>query len=441
MPRQFLLVLALLVFGVASARAQDCVPAPRPSSLLKNSEFVFVGTVTGGSDGAYQLHVTEAFKGVTGDTFEVEAIGGMSFTAFESGKQYLVFAYTIVVKDGTEYHLAQGCGLTQELKYAQAALEQVRAEKNGGRVASVYGTLSRTLPGGLRWDGSYERGLPGIVVRLRSGSKSYKTKTDEYGVYEFMRLPPGTYQVSADLPPDLTLSDNTISNAPPSSFELPRKSSFEYDLDALPTGRIRGYVVGPNGKPLAITSVELYRADLFAIDRQGSFASQVDGKPFDFFHLPPGDYVLVFSRQNFTSPDAPFHRTFYLDAADVQGATPIHLSDGQQISDVDIHVKGPIPTRAITVQLHWSGRTPSDYDPPQVIVAASEGQDPFPFNLAPDTYSANLFLTARYTIRARTFCRSGAKGAVDTEAVTINGADTSASIVDLTFGKGPCPPK
>ena len=120
---------------------------------------------------------------------------------------------------------------------------------------------------------------------------------------------------------------------------------------------------------------------------------------------------------------------------------PIHLSDGQQISDADIHVKDPVPTRKITVQLHWSGRTLSDYYPPQVIVAASEWQDPSPFNLAPDTYTVNLFLTAHYTIRARTFCRSGAKGAVDTAAVTIDGADTAASTVDLTFGKGECPPK
>jgi hypothetical protein len=440
MSRRCLLALTLLAIGASSAWAQDCVQAPGPSSLLKNNEAVFVGTVTGESNGAYQFHVTEAFKGVTGDTFEVTVVPGMSFAGFQTGKQYLVFAYTLAVKDGTKYHLARGCGLTQELKYAQAALEQVRAEKKGQRVASVYGMLMRTFPETLRWDESYERGLPGVVVSLQSGSKSYRSRTDEYGVYEFRRLPSGIYQVSADLPPDLTLSDR-ISNRPPSSFELPRNSSFECDLDALPTGRIRGYVVGPDGKPLAITSVELYRADFFAPDRRGAFASQADGKPFDFFHLPPGDYVLVFNRQNFTSPDAPFHRTFYPDAPDFHGATSIHLVDGQQISDADIHVKNPIPTRTITMQLHWSGRTPSDYYPPQVIVATSDGQDPFPFKIAPDTYTANLFLTARYTIRARTFCRSGAKGAIDTAAVAVDGADASIASLDLTFGKGECPPK
>jgi hypothetical protein len=409
--------------------------------LLKSSDAFFLGTVTGETASAFEFHVTEAFKGVVGDTYMVSAVPqGMTVNSFQIGEQYLVFASTLNLNDGTRYNLAHPCGLTRELKYAQATLEQVRAEKNGQRPASLYGTLLRTFPEMLNWDQSYEQGLSGVVVRLQSGQKSYETKTDERGAYAFAQLPPGTYQVSADLPPDLTLGDR-ISDRPPSPFELPRNSSFDYDLNALPTGRICGYVVGPDGKPLSSTSVELYRADLFALDRQGYFASQVDAKPFDFFHLPPGDYVLVFNRQDFTSPDAPFQRTFYPSAANAQSATPIHLSDGQQISDADIHMKGPIPTRKITVQLHWSGRAPSDYYPPQVIVAASARQDPFAFNVAPDTYTANLFLTARYTIRARTFCRSGAKGAIDTAAVTIDGANTSVSTVDLTFGQGECLPK
>ena len=246
MSRHCLLALALLAIGAPFAWAQDCVPAPGPNSLLKDGETVFVGTVTGENNDAYRFHVTEAFKGVTGDTFEVEAVPGMSFTGFETGKQYLVFAYTLTVEDGTKYHLARGCGLTREFEYAQAALEQIRAEKNGERVASVYGTLLRMAPETLAWDQIYERPLPGVIIRLQSGKKSYEAKTDEHGAYAFSRLPPGTYQASADLPLNLTLGDG-ISDRPPSAFELPRNSSFDYDLDALPTGRIRGYVEGPDG--------------------------------------------------------------------------------------------------------------------------------------------------------------------------------------------------
>jgi hypothetical protein len=441
MRRFALLALTLLVIIPLPAWPQDCVPAPGTSSLLRTSEAVFVGIVTGASsDGTYHLQVTEAIKGVTGDNFEVETVPGTSFSSFQVGKQYLVFAYTLALKNSTEYRLARGCGLTRELKYAQAALEQVRAEKSGRTIASVYGTLLRTVPESLKWDDNYERPLSGIVVRLQSGQKSYMTQTDEYGVYAFTHLPPGTYQVSADLPPALTLGDSITENSP-RPFELPRRSSFDYELYALPTGQIRGLVAGPDGRPLTITSVELYRADLFALDRQGLAASQIDGRPFRFFHLPPGDYLVVFNRRDFTSPDAPFQRTFHPDAATAQAATTIHLSDGQQISNANIRVKDPIPTRQITVRLHWSGRTPADYYPPQVLAAAGEGQGPVVPKVAPDTYTMNLFLSGRYTISAQTFCRTGAKAPIVSSAVTVDGANISISSIDIGFDQGECSPK
>lgn len=440
MRRRVLGGLGMFIVFLQPAWAQDCVPAPGPSSLLKSGEAVFVGTVTAQSGDTIQFHVTEAFKGVHGDHYEVVEVGGMGFTGFERGKQYLVFAYTLPTAEGTKYHIARGCGLTQELKYAQARLEQVRAEKNGGRLASVYGMLRRALSEGLAWDDSFEQPLPGVVIHLDSAQKSYETKTDANGAYAFSDVKPGTYQVSADLPADLTLSD-LIRNGPLPPFELPSHSSFDYELTALPTGQISGSVMGPDGKPVTLTSVDLYRADLFAPDKQGFSAHQVDGKPFVFSHLPPGDYVLVFNCRNVTSPDAPFQQTFYPSAPNLESAARIHLSDGQQISDAYIHVKDPLPTRKITVQLNWNGRAPADYYAPQVIFTATEGQNPYPFKVASETYSVNLFLTARYTIRAEMFCRSGAKGAIDTPTVTIDGADASTSSVVLTFDKGACPPQ
>ena len=434
-----LAVLVMFMAVLLPAWSQDCVPAPGPSSLLKTSEAVFVGTVTGLSSETFRFHVTEAFKGVRGNHYEVGAVGGMGFGSFQIGKQYLVFAYNVPASDGTEYNIARGCGLTRELKYAQALLEQIRAEKNGKRVATVYGMLWRILPLGLAWDESYEQPLPEVAIRLHSDKKSYEAKTDANGVYAFSRVEPGTYRVSADLPHDLTLSDRILAGPLP-PFELPSHSSYDYELTALPTGQISGRVIGPDGKPVGTTSVELYGADFFPSGR-GLFASQVDGRPFVLSRLPPGDYILVFNSTNVLFPDAPFRRTFYPEAPSAESAARIHLSDGQHISGADIRVKDPIPTRKITVQLHWNGRAPDDYYPPDVIVATSEGQNPYPFKTGPDTYSVNLFLTARYSIRARIFCRSGAKGAIDTLAVTVDGADTSVTNIGLAFDKGECSAK
>jgi hypothetical protein len=301
---------------------------PGPRTLLKTSEAVFVGTVTSEDADSVRFRVTEALKGATSGDFRLDRIPSMGIMSFEAGEQYLVFASSIKLEDGKHYFAPQCSGQTSQLKYAQALLEQARAEKRGKSVASVYGMLLRTMdPLVGIWDESYVLPLPRVVVRLQSRKGSFQTTTDEHGAYAFDRLPPGTYQVSADLPPDLALAQQILGDPMP-PFKLPPHSSFDYELTALPTGDIRGEVVGPDGSPLRLTSVELYRADLFSLDHNGAFASQTDGKPYEFKHLPPGDYVLVFNRRNDASPDDPFPRTFYPDAADLQSATLIHLSNG-----------------------------------------------------------------------------------------------------------------
>lgn len=418
---------------VSITRAQDCAPpAPGPRSLLKTAEVIFAGTLETANPN-YVFRVTETFKGKAQHRFELLGWG----KPLESGVAYLVFADTIALDDGKHYYTGV-CSPTERLDSAQAMVKQLRAEMHGRRVASVYGMLwQRTDYISAFWDPSLEHPLPGIVVKLQSNKETFQATTDQDGVYAFGELPPGKYQASADLPPGLVLAD-TVFEDPIPPFELPRRSSYDYELSALPTGRIRGYVVGPDRKPLQSTFVDLYRAGQFAPEKDGVFATQTDGKPFEFIHLPPGDYVLVFDPQNLPSPDAPFARTFYPDAADAQNATSIHLSNGQQILDSDIHVKNPIPTRRITVQLRWGDNRSADFYRPQLLVAPSGIGSPYPFEVGLDTYTLNLFLDKRYTIQAEAICQMPAKGKVETNAVTVEGRDISTSEVTLTFSGANC---
>jgi hypothetical protein len=236
-------------------------------------------------------------------------------------------------------------------------LQQLRAEKNGERIASVYGTLRR-MPGegrGERTD-TYQRPLPNVAIRLKSDTKSFETRTDPQGAYAFSHLPPGKYQVSADLPPELELG-NLILDGPVERFELPRHCCFENDLYALPSGRIRGAVVGPDGKPLPSVVVYLYPVSRYNREKQGVYSYQGrhgisnEWTPFEFYHLLGDDYVLVTNPRNEENPDAPFATTFYPDAAKIEDARVIHLSDGQQFSGADIHVRDRLPTRQLEVRL------------------------------------------------------------------------------------------
>src|SRR5579863_2180384 len=300
-------LLGLFMAGALPASAKDCVPAPaipRSCTLLKDTRAVFVGSLTEDAP-RYSFHVDEKIKGVTGDYFDLEPypISGH----FEISRQYLVFVDVMPLEDG-EHFFADECGPTRELKYAQAVLEQVRAEMKGTRNAAVYGMLLRTLDIGAGvLDEDYARPLPGVVVRFQSGVKSFETKTDKHGAYAFEALPKGTYRVSADLPS--TLEVTGFSNEA-SVFELEDRSCYENDITAMPTGQISGRVIAPDAAPLRSAIVELYRVDLYSEEQAGASSYQGDSKPFEFAHLPAGDYVLVFNRRDQADADAPFPRTF-----------------------------------------------------------------------------------------------------------------------------------
>jgi hypothetical protein len=441
MLRRAVVILGLLAVSLTSARAQSerICPVPGPCPLLKQSKAVFVGTLIDKSPDRLHFRVTEAFKGVKGDYFDLEPLValGIGDKYFSPGEQYVLFVAAIDFGDG-EHLFAPQCSLTRALKYAHGILRQLRAEKSGKRVASVYGTLLRTLQLDIGiWDEDYVRPLPNVIVRLQSGKKSFETKTDEHGAYAFDRLPAGTYQASADLPPDLAVAQQ-ISKDPMPPFDLPPRSCYAYDITALPTGRISGKVVAPDGNPLRSTSVGLYRVDRYKNGEAGLYANQDNGKPFEFVHLPGGDYILVFNRANQADPDAPFPRTFYPNAADLQGSVPIHLADGQQILNADIHVSNGLPTRELTVQLGWGGKQRSDYYSPQIIIEASEGKAPYAYRTAQDSYALNLLLSARYTIRAEAICQMGTKGKTATGVISVDGRDPSVSKVTFTFAKGEC---
>src|SRR5271165_2453359 len=335
-------ILGAILSGTLT-QAQDCVRInPGPCSLLNQARVIFVATVIEDKKNSdtHKFRVTEAFKGVTSDSIDVTE--GLSHLHYQLGEEYLVFADPCWWESpDTGCLTSMACSNTRELKYAAAIVEQLRVEKSGKRLASVYGTLVRAVQAYVALGEDFDRPLINTVIRLQSGRTSFETKTDEHGAYAFNRLPHGKWQVSAKLPPNLELGD-LIRDEPESTFELPRRMCFENNLYALPTGRIGGRVIGPDGNPLPSAGVELYRASRYKERERGIYGWQgqkralEEWKPFEFNHLPPDDYVVVFNPENKEQPDNPFPRTFYPDATRLESSHPIHLSDGQRILDADL---------------------------------------------------------------------------------------------------------
>ena len=445
MLRQALALLAVLANGLTPGRAQDCVgPRPAPRSLLRESKIIFVGTVVEPNPASLRVRfrVTEKFKGKVREYVDLaEFPNGMHF---ETGKQYLVFGGSCGGKSDKDCLTSYPCSDTRSFSGAQAVIEQLRAEIGGRQVASVYGML-------FSMEDDPSRPLPNVVVRLRRGTRSFETRTDERGAYAFEQLPKGNYQVSAVLPPNLEIA-GLLGTEPVKPFDLPSNSSLEYDILAFPTGRITGRVIGPDGQPLYATRVDLYRPDQYTEGERGLFPYGYQGPqpplnewvPFKFDHLSPGNYILVFNYADEAEPDEPFHRTFYPHAARLEDAQVIHLSRGQQIANADIHVGNASPTRPITVRIAWSGRKPEEYSPAHVIAEASGGTRSWPSSGPwspghdPDTYTLNLWQSAQYSIRATASCRARAREA-KTNIVAVDGGDPSVSEITLTFDKGDCP--
>jgi len=277
----------------------------------------------------YHFHIDESFAGADFGDVDIFSGGedGDCGYRFEKGRQYVVF--TRKKDDGRFF--ATICTGTKPASEAQALIPQLRAIRDGKRVASVFGILRRVNPPLLAPPDASEDALANVAVKVRSLDDRFSTSTGADGVFSIYDVHAGEYQFSADLPGNMELGEKAQQ-----TFTIPNGACYEYDVSAVPTGRIRGSVIGPDGKPLQLASVELYRLGQYQNLRSGLWRSQGASGFFDFANVGPGEYILVFNRAN--RPNYPFPRSFYPGVADAGQAEPIELEDGQQLLNVNIRV-------------------------------------------------------------------------------------------------------
>jgi hypothetical protein len=410
------LYLAILFSAPFGAMACTCSKAP-PGTCpgLQADDVVFLGTVTAfenlpaappadasaapntGASGVtrYHFQINERFAGPDAQEIDIFSGGedGDCAFRFRKGEQYIVF--TNRSDDGRPF--AAICNGTRLSSEGRALLPQLRAMRNGQRVASVFGVLRRSDPPLLAPSDDPDDPLPHIKLKLRSKDDRFATSTGPDGVYTFYDVHAGEYIYTADLPARFEFTQKTLRGGLP-PFRIPNGACFEYNVNALPTGKIRGSVVGPDKKPLSIASVELYRADRYDDSQPGLWSFQDSKGIFEFDHIGPGEYILVFNRTNRMDPNSPFQRSFYPGTPDQGEAIFVKLKDGQQLQKVDIHVKDGYLTRALRVQLKWpDGRPPGDVT---VMAQADQGENPAAHKIAEGVYQFTLLVSAHYTISA-----------------------------------------
>jgi hypothetical protein len=470
-----------LLFFLAPVAASACTCSTAPPGKcpgLQADDVVLLGTVTeaetlappaapsdagaGANAGStvvvrYHFQIDERFAGT--ETAEIDVFSGgddgdCAFR-FKKGEQYIVF--TNKSEDGRLF--ATICSGTRPAGEGRALIPQLRAMRNGQRVASVFGVLRRSDPPLLAPSDDPDDPLPHIKLKLRSKDDRFATSTGPDGVYTFYNVHAGEYIYTADLPARFEFTQKTLHGGLP-PFRIPNGACFEYNVNALPTGKIRGSVLGPDKKPLPLASVELYRADRYKDSEPGLWGFQGLKGVFEFDHIGPGEYILVFNRLNRMDPNSPYPRSFYPGTPDRNEARFIKLKDGQQLLKADLHVKDGYPTRPLRVELKWpNGRPPGEIT---VMAKAGQGENPAAQKIAEGVYQFTLLEAAQYTITAwedldpqhaplrhRAGNRTSGTDGADEECtaparleappVTVSGSDTDAKEITLVLVPPECP--
>jgi hypothetical protein len=469
--RAFLSALLLLLGIPAAVLACTCSQsAPSKCPGLPHGSVVFVGTVTGiyavpapgsSTDASatdtpaavssqpaasaaaiyrYQFRVDERFSGPAAASVDVFTGGddGDCGYRFKSGAQYLVFTH-----EGPDGHLYSTiCDGTRPAADARALIPQLRAMRDGQHVASIFGILRQVDPPFLDPPDEPDPPLSHVTVRLRSRWDRFETGTDARGVYSLYDVHAGTYHFSARLPARMELTERhlAIGLRP---VRIPAGACYEYDVDAVPTGQIRGSVLGADGKPLPLASVELYRQDNYSSDRPGLWGFQGPKGFFDFDHIGPGRYILVFNRANSLNPNSPFPRTFYPGVADFSEAKPIVLKDGGRNLTLKLKLSRRLPTRRLRVRVAWAG--PRPLGTVTVMAQADRGDNPAAQKIGANLYEFTLLEASSYTISAwqdlvpqRISTRRGSStcaipARINAPQLSIPAADSPIKQITLTF--------
>jgi hypothetical protein len=473
--RVILRILPIFLFWPAATIACTCSKAP-PGVCpgLQSDDVVFIGTVTDienvspaagvdaqsidqASDTAaapasdalpitrYHFKINEKFAGP--NTAEIDVFSGGDDGDcgyhFHKGDQYIVFT-----QQETEGRLfATICGGTRPAADGRALIPQLRAMRNHQQIASVFGVLRRSDPPLLAPIDDPDDPLPHIKLKLRSKYDRFATSTGPDGVYSFYDVHSGEYHFSASLPARMELSERTLPGALP-PFKIPNGACYEYNVDALPLGKIRGAVLGPDGKPLKVASVELYRAEKYKDTEPGLWGFQGTKGEFEFDHVGPGDYILIFNRTDRKDPNSPFPRTFYPGVANQSETSVITLKDGEQLLKANIQLNDGYPIRKIRVQLKWKdGRPPGEVT---IMAKAEQGENPAAQRIGEAIYDFTLLRSSHYTIsawedldpqhlsqrRGKETCTIPAR--IDADSASVDGADTDTTELTLTFPSLAC---
>ncbi|HET6891828.1 MAG TPA: carboxypeptidase-like regulatory domain-containing protein, partial [Pyrinomonadaceae bacterium] len=200
------------------------------------------------------------------------------------------------------------------------------------------------------------KAAPGIVVSLGSNefrsrsSTSLRDVTDQDGNYRITGVPAGKYQVMHLAPALILKADDSSFNLWGKLLLIAEGETVEgFDFALMRGGVITGRVTDANGQPLIEEPITVESEEstnrLGSGNRFSGIDQQTDDRGiFRIFGLPPGRYRVGAglsedrSSHRIATGQIIYKKTFHPNVTDPAKATIIELSEGAEVTHVDITV-------------------------------------------------------------------------------------------------------
>ena len=290
------------------------------------------------------MWVDQSFKGSLKGEVKLFDDGMCDGPDLKIGRQYLM--YTSGTPTGAIP--ARGCTRSRAVEYADEDLRFLKKYLAGKTSTQVSGTVRYwpDEPDDSRLGEKGRTPLKDVSVTISGAGRSYKTKTDATGHYAIPNLPPGKYELSADLA-------GYRVNWAPDEFQLVAKGCAVADVLMKVDRRVAGSVRSNDGEPAAGALVEMVPTNpsskpwedpilLDVSDQNGFYA--IDG-------IPPGEYYLGINISHTPTKEHPYAPTYYSNSPAKGGAIPVQISMRAAVYNYDliaptklkvIHVRGRI---------------------------------------------------------------------------------------------------
>jgi hypothetical protein len=291
---------------------------------------------------AVRFAVDESFRGTVEKSLEVETGmgGGDCGFQFESGQNYLVYAY----RNKETGKLGTGiCTRTQVLSKAAEDLEYFRGLKEAKAGGTVYGKIVKRL--NRKSSDEYQPNPPlaNILLTLTGNNNRYEVSTDENGEYRLSNLIAGEYALRLKVPERMWGFEKE------EKIKIPDKGCV-VTFHALETKTfLSGKILDENAAPAAKIKINLIPVEQIneRYQKDALFEYTDEEGRFTFKSIPAGTYYLGARLDRLGNTDFPYPRTFYPGTTDLKNAVSVTIGEGQIIENFDFALPKKLTTRTI----------------------------------------------------------------------------------------------